>query len=134
MNKKVVKITAIIIALIFALGIFGPLAYMYVFSAPTDEAETDYAKKLEAAEKLEARVIEESGERFRIMCERGISSYLDMIFSAESISDLNDRVVIANELMEYDKNMIEAVTEAKNRIAEAKASQESELNNENRGE
>ena len=146
MNKKQVKITAIIIAVIFLLGIAGPLAYI-VFSEPSDNSDIDgrsteeinsrikelndqitaadkesevLDKKIAAANELEKKQLEESGNRFRVMCERGLSSYLDIIFSSKSLSDFNDRLVIAKELAEYDKKVINALKEVKRELTEAK--------------
>lgn len=148
MNKKQVKIVAIIIAVIFLLGIAGPLAYIafsepdssglsdidemsdadinakikelddQITAAEKESAELD--KKAEAAGELDKKQTEESGRRFRIMCERGISSYLDIIFSSTDLSDFNDRIVIAKELAEYDKKVANALKDVKREIADAK--------------
>ena len=148
MSKKQIKITAIVIAVIFILGIAGPLAYI-AFSAPPDgdtkaadiaelnekikavAAETEELdKKLAAAEELEKNQSEDSGRRFRVMCEKGVGSYLDIIFSSESLSDFTDRIVIARELAEYDKSVTDAIAEVKAEIsaaAEAKSAAQSEL-------
>ena len=149
MNKKQVKIVAIIIAVIFLLGIAGPLAYIafsepdssglsdidemsdadinakikelgdQITAAEKESAELD--KKAEAADELDKKQTEESGRRFRIMCERGISSYLDIIFSSTDLSDFNDRIVIPKELAEYDKKVANALKDVKREIADAKA-------------
>lgn len=148
MNKKQVKIVAIIIAVIFLLGIAGPLAYIafsepdssglsdidemsdadmnakikelsdQITAAEKESAELD--KKAEAADELDKKQTEESGRRFRIMCERGILSYLDIIFSSTDLSDFNDRIVIAKELAEYDKKVANALKDVKREIADAK--------------
>ena len=148
MNKKQVKIVAIIIAVIFLLGIAGPLAYIafsepdssglsdidemsdadinakikelgdQITAAEKESAELD--KKAEAADELDKKQTEESGRRFRIMCERGISSYLDIIFSSTDLPDFNDRIVIAKELAEYDKKVANALKDVKREIADAK--------------
>ena len=148
MNKKQVKIVAIIIAVIFLLGIAGPLAYIafsepdssglsdidemsdadinakikelgdQITAAEKESAELD--KKAEVADELDKKQTEESGRRFRIMCERGISSYLDIIFSSTDLSDFNDRIVIAKELAEYDKKVANALKDVKREIADAK--------------
>lgn len=148
MNKKQVKIVAIIIAVIFLLGIAGPLAYIafsepdssglsdidemsdadinakikelgdQITAAEKESAELD--KKAESADELDKKQTEESGRRFRIMCERGISSYLDIIFSSTDLSDFNDRIVIAKELAEYDKKVANALKDVKREIADAK--------------
>lgn len=148
MNKKQVKIIAIIIAVIFLLGIAGPLAYI-AFSEPdssglsdidemsdadinakikelgdqitaAEKESAELNKKAEAADELDKKQTEESGRRFRIMCERGISSYLDIIFSSTDLSDFNDRIVIAKELAEYDKKVANALKDVKREIADAK--------------
>lgn len=148
MNKKQVKIIAIIIAVIFLLGIAGPLAYIafsepdssglsdidemsdadinakikelgdQITAAEKESAELD--KKAEAADELDKKQTEESGRRFRIMCEKIISSYLDIIFSSTDLSDFNDRIVIAKELAEYDKKVANALKDVKREIADAK--------------
>lgn len=148
MNKKQVKIVAIIIAVIFLLGIAGPLAYIafsepdssglsdidemsdadinakikelgdQITAAEKESAELD--KKAEAADELDKKQTEESGRRFRIMCEKIISSYLDIIFSSTDLSDFNDRIVIAKELAEYDKKVASALKDVKREIADAK--------------
>ena len=148
MNKKQIKIVAIIIAVIFLLGIAGPLAYIafsepdssglsdidemsdadinakikelgdQITAAEKESAELD--KKAEVADELDKKQTEESGRRFRIMCERGISSYLDIIFSSTDLSDFNDRIVIAKELAEYDKKVANALKDVKREIADAK--------------
>ena len=52
MSKKQIRITAIVIAVIFLLGIAGPLAYI-VFSAPLDE-DNKAADIAELNEKIKA--------------------------------------------------------------------------------
>lgn len=167
MSKKAIKITAIVIALIFLLGIFGPFAYTFVFSMPTDDSHLEdiqqekkltledinktelelnkaaeelrvlnekielssnelkqVNEKLEAAEKLEMNMREESGKRFRIMCEKGMLSYLDIIFSSKNFTDFIDRLVIAKELAEYDRDMMNAVASVKKDIIDSKTKAE----------
>ncbi len=140
MSKKGVRITAIVIAIIFFIGIVGPLAYMYVFSEPADKLQalrdeiaaaeqrvSEINAELAAAEEVERAKLEESGKRLRIMCEKGITSYLDIIFSAENLSDFTDRIVIARELMEYDRNITEAMKNIKHEISAKKAEAEALL-------
>lgn len=112
MNKKFVKLTAIIIAAAFLLGLFAQFAYMFAFAEPSN--------RLEAAQAVENEIRSESGKRFRIMCERGIGSYLGIIFSSESMSDFADRIVIARELAEYDKSMITAVSKVKEELSDSR--------------
>ncbi len=132
MNRKTVKIISALIAAAFILGLFGPFAYNLVFSVPSDDGQAletqieeikiqieENEKRISAAEELEQNIIKESGEHFRIMCERGILSYLDIIFSAENMTDFTDRVVIARELAEYDKNMITSIQKIRKEVEEA---------------
>lgn len=137
MRKKQIKITAIVIAVIFLLGIAGPLAYI-AFSAPPDSEDKsaeiaelnrkikasaeeieELDKKLSTAEDMEKSRSEDSKRRFRIMCEKGIGSYLDIVFSSVSLSDFTDRIVIARELAEYDKSVTDAIKEVKDEISAA---------------
>lgn len=111
MNKKFVKVTAIIISVAFLIGLFAQFAYMFVFAEP--------ANRLEAAQAVEKEIRAESGKRFRVMCEKGIGSYLDIVFSSENMSDFTDRIVIAKELAEYDKNMIKTVSKVKEEISDS---------------
>ncbi len=163
MNNKIVKITAIVIFIIFLLGIAGPLAYMIASAQPTQsdldavrsekkstlemitelEIELNAAdndvrllneeiekstkeldevtEKLKAAEELEKQMSEKTGERFRVMCEKGTFSYLDIIFSATNLTDFTDRTVIAKELAEYDKEVMDSMKAVKEDIASKKA-------------
>lgn len=140
MNKKYVKITAIVIAIVFILGIAGPLAYI-AFSMPDNVNGTNsnlnnkdkksiqeelekLSQKIEKAEEIHDKLKQEGSERFRLMAERGWGSYKDIIFSSDSISDLTDRVIIARELSDYDKNTAEAVEELKNEIIDASKEKE----------
>ena len=107
MNKKFVKVTAIIISVAFLIGLFAQFAYMFVFAEPA------------ASQAVEKEIRAESGKRFRVMCEKGIGSYLDIVFSSESMSDFTDRIVIAKELAEYDKNMIKTVSKVKEEISDS---------------
>ncbi len=83
--------------------------------------------KLEAAESLEDEYIKESGRRFRTMCEKGDTSYLEIIFSAKNIEDLTDRIVTARELADYDKKIMEALKSVKEKISAAETESENAL-------
>lgn len=163
MNKKTVRIIALVIAALLVLGIAGPFAYL-AFSAPADDAALgeierqiesvqdeidelnvqineasdrvrkldsdakEYDKKaeelqkeLEAAESLENDYSGESEKRFRTMCEKGSVSYLDIIFSARSLTDFADRIVTARELADYDRRIMNSMKSVKEKIARAKA-------------
>ena len=140
MNRKTVKLVALIIGIIFILGLVVPLFYIFVYSEPAEELteetvnenikkadeeilnltkSTEESKKqIEASEKLLEKKLNESGERFRIMCEKGNMSYMDVIFSSKSLSDLIDRTVIAREFSEYDKNVIVSIKKMKKQLSD----------------
>lgn len=134
MSKKAIKILAIIIAIALCIGLVSPLLYSIAFSAPTSEtvseieaeitklnSELDTAqKKYEAALALEERILQDRNARLQMICENGGLSYLDIIFASKSISDFTDRIVIARELVEYDKNMIASIKSVKDEILSAK--------------
>ena len=158
MSKKTVRIIALTIIVLLVLGLLGPLAYTFVFSAPVDDSNS-YAseqkkvtledmsrieqefnsaeekvrdlndkifqsaealnkidEKMAVAQELEKKYNEESGKRFRVMCEKGTMSYLDIIFSAESLTDFTDRIVIAKELAEYDRDIMDAIKSVNDEI------------------
>ena len=88
------------------------------------EALEEIDEKMSAAQELEKKYNEESGKRFRVMCEKGMMSYLDIIFSAESLTDFTDRIVIAKELAEYDRDIMNAIKSVNDEIAGQKNSAE----------
>lgn len=156
MSKKTVKIIALIIGIAFLLGIIFPLIGHFAFSSPdsksldsqineiTDninrlnseitastEELSDAAARLDAAEDLLKKTQSESSERFRIMCERGTLSYLNIIFSATSLPDFTDRIVIARELYEYDMKVLNAINKIKKEIENDKSEIENLLKAQN---
>lgn len=101
-------------------------------------AETD--KKLQKAEKELAEAKEKSEnqyeaykERFRVMCEEGSVSYLEIIFSSDSIMDFVNNIETAKEISEYDKKIYDEMKKSEEKIqkltdeiAETKKQQEAE--------
>lgn len=92
-------------------------------SAQLEETET----KLKQKEKELADATEQAenqynafSERFRIMCEDGAVSYLEILFSADSFSDFIDRIEIAQEIAEYDREIFDEMEKVKNKIAVSK--------------
>lgn len=88
--------------------------------------------KLAAAEKELAAAKEKSdkqykaySERFRVMCEEGSVSYLEVILSSESFMDFIDKIEIANEISAYDNKMYKEMKEAEDKIAQLKSEIES---------
>ena len=166
MNKKIVKIVSILIAVLFLLGIVGPLLVSVAYGQPADsklqqmkeqekkaiqevqELEkklneaTDKVfvleeslkqkeeelkiidEELRIAEEAEARQMDKFKKRMAVVCESGTTSYLDVIFSATSFSDLIDRVVIAREIAEYDNNILDSMQKVKEEIRDRKTKME----------
>lgn len=176
MSKKAVKITAIVIAVLFLLGVAAPLTMQFVFAASVDEqiqkaedakeeaqqkkndasekkektleqtealekeifalqdqvdtlegqiAATDQKlaeeeQKLQAATQVAEQQYDDFKERFRVMCEGGATNYLEIVFSAESFSDMIDRIEIAQELAAYDKELFDMMENARLQIEESK--------------
>ncbi len=84
-------------------------------------AETD--KKLQKAEKELAEAKEKSEnqyeaykERFRVMCEEGSVSYLEIIFSSNSIMDFVNNIETAKEISEYDKKIYDEMKKSEEKI------------------
>ncbi len=75
-------------------------------------------KELEEAERFEQEQRGKFRERFVTLCERGAGTYLEILFSAESLSDLVEKLVIVREIAEYDKSILEAIEQVKNQIME----------------
>ncbi len=99
-------------------------------------AETDGKLKIEeeklavATEKAEAQY-EVFKERFRVMCEQGDVSYIQLFLSSKSFADLIDSVEIVKEISEHDKaifdemeNNRKAIEKSRDEIAKMKKSQE----------
>ena len=156
MKKTVVKIIAFLVTCLFLLGIVGPLllsmgyAEVQALEKKLNEAsgkvyEIEEALKkteeeiqtidveLKAAEEAEALQMDKFKKRMAIICEQGTSSYLDLIFAATSFSDFIDRIVIAQEIAEYDNNILDEMQRVKEEIRtrrqemeEVKARQEQE--------
>lgn len=98
----------------------------------TDSKLAVEVEKLEIATKKAENQYDSFKERFRVMCEDGATSYLEILFSAESFSDLIDRLEIAKEISSYDKEIFDVmensrlqIEASKNAIETLKAEQES---------
>ncbi|MBQ4159807.1 MAG: peptidoglycan DD-metalloendopeptidase family protein [Clostridia bacterium] len=59
-------------------------------------------------------------QRLRVMYEKGTTSYLDILFSAESFSDLLVRADMVSQLMMHDHALIDELTQKKSGIVAAK--------------
>lgn len=87
------------------------------------ETKSDLAqeeiKLTEATEKANAKY-DVFQERFRIMCEQGDVSYLEMLLSAKSFSDFVDKAEIMKEISEYDKAVFDEMEAARQQIEKSR--------------
>lgn len=67
---------------------------------------------------------EEFCQRVRIMEEKGTVSYWQIMFNAADFTDLLDRVMMINEVVEYDNAVMEALEQARIDVEDAKAALE----------
>ena len=58
--------------------------------------------------------------RVRVMYEHGSTGYLDILLSADSISDFFERIEIVKQITEYDSNMTEKLREKQAKIQSKK--------------
>jgi len=58
--------------------------------------------------------------RVRYMHENGITGYLSILFKAVSVSDLLNRIDYINQIIAYDNNMLERLTDTENYISHKK--------------
>ena len=66
------------------------------------ELKVEEEKLVEATEKANTKY-EYFKERFRIVCEEGPVTYLELLFSAKNFCDFVDKIEIAKEITENDK-------------------------------
>ncbi|MBR5614516.1 MAG: peptidoglycan DD-metalloendopeptidase family protein [Clostridia bacterium] len=76
-------------------------------------------KLSEATEKANAKY-DVFQQRFRVMCEQGDVSYLEMLLSAKSFSDFVDKTEIMKEISEYDKAVFDEMEEARQQIEKSR--------------
>ncbi len=88
-------------------------------------------EKLDVATEKANEKYEVFQERFRIMCEKGDVSYLEMLLSAKSFSDFVDKAEIMKEISRYDKAIFdemdkvrEQIEKSRDEIAKLKETQE----------
>lgn len=94
--------------------------------AELDEATADLnllTKQLEAAEKELAEATEKRdaqfellGSRMRFLQQKGSSGYLEILLDSESFSDLFLRMQYVNDIMGYDKEILEELEEIQDTI------------------
>lgn len=59
-------------------------------------------------------------ERFRVMCEQGNASYLDMLLSSKSFKDFVDKAEIIKEIAAYDKGVFDRMEESRKEIEQSR--------------
>ncbi len=91
-----------------------------------EQAEADY----EEAQKEEARQYNTMRARIKYMYENGTTSsteYLEILFHAQSIADALNKAAYAEKMAEYDRNMMNKYTAAKEEMEEKKSALEDDL-------
>ena len=86
----------------------------------------DKQDELDVAENRYAALNEENKIRIRTMEEEGELSYWEVLFKANSFSDLLDRLNMVQEIAASDKRRLEELDEAAKKVTEAKAALEVE--------
>ncbi len=86
----------------------------------------DKQDELDDAQKRLEELSEKYKERIQAMEEEGNLSYWEVLFKANSFSDLLDRLNMIQEIAASDKRRMEELSDAANRVADA----QEELNNE----
>lgn len=59
-------------------------------------------------------------ERFRVMCEQGDVSYLEILLSSESFGDFVDKAEVMKEITKYDKVVFDEMDEARQQIEKSR--------------
>lgn len=93
-------------------------AYNLLIADKQDELDT-------AEDRLEA-LNQENKERIRTMEEEGEISYWEVLFKANSFSDLLDRLNMVEEIAASDKRRLQELSDAANKVEEAQAELETE--------
>lgn len=176
LNRKVVKIIATIISVVFVVGLLFSALYGIAYAdtiqdqlkkadqkkqeaqTKLNKVEKEREKSLASQEALEKelitlqnkvndinKVISETNsklaveetklveateraniqydnfkERFRVLCEQGPVTYLEMLFSAKNFCDFVDKVEIASEIFENDKAIFDEMEAVKIKIEESR--------------
>lgn len=93
-------------------------AYNLLIADKQDELDT-------AEDRLET-LNQENKERIRTMEEEGEVSYWEVLFKANSFSDLLDRLNMVEEIAASDKRRLQELSDAANKVEEAQAELETE--------
>ena len=82
---------------------------------------------LEAAEAIAAEQYETMKKRLQYIYENGNTTYLEMIFDANSLTDLLNQVEYVEKITEYDNNLLNRYLESKRQIADYKVYLEAKI-------
>ncbi len=94
--------------------------------AQYDRLIAEKTDELAVAEEKEAQQFDLFCERVRYMEEGGDVTYWSILFNAADFSDLLDRITLVNDVMEYDNAVMNALTESRRQVADAKTQLESD--------
>lgn len=83
-------------------------------------------EELEAAREDERRQYEAMKIRIQYMYEKGDTEYVDILFSAENLSDLLNSVEYISQISEYDRDMLDVYVAVKEEIQDKEARLEAE--------
>lgn len=93
--------------------------------AKYDEQIAQEEVNLAEAQERETQHYEEFCRRVRAMEEEGTVTYWQIIFNAADFTDLLDRTMMVNEIVEYDNAVMDALEQARIDVENAKAALES---------
>ncbi|HIY04871.1 MAG TPA: peptidoglycan DD-metalloendopeptidase family protein [Candidatus Anaerotignum merdipullorum] len=101
---------------------------MSSIQAELDAAEADLETITESLEQSEKELAEATekrdeqfdllGKRMKYLQQKGAAGYLEILLDAESFSDLFLRMQYVNDIMEYDKQMLDELQAIQDEIAE----------------
>ncbi len=92
--------------------------------AEREQRMAEIQKELEIIEKLEAEQMETYKKRIAATCEQTEFSLLEFILSSTGFADFTERIVIAGEIAEYDKTVLDSMQEIKQEIKQKEEEQE----------
>lgn len=90
-----------------------------VISETNSKLAVEETKLVEATERANIQY-DNFKERFRVLCEQGPVTYLEMLFSAKNFCDFVDKVEIATEIFENDKAIFDEMEAVKIKIEESR--------------
>ena len=104
----------------------GELEQLELQMAEKQEEIRVTKEELEVARENERQQYEAMKIRIQYMYEKGDTEYVDILFSAENISDLLNSVEYISQITEYDRDMLDVYVAVKEEIQEKEARLEAE--------